>query len=828
MRISWKWLSEFVDLSGVKGPEQLAEVLTRRGLEVEEVRPLAKGFEKVVTVKILERAKHPDSDRLSLCKVSLGEGDPQEIVCGAQNMKAGDIVALAQIGALLPNGMKIERSKIRGVVSNGMLCSEQELGLKAESEGILILPESTRLGQPLAEVMGMDDTILVFKLTANRGDCLGHFSLAREVAAALAVQAKLPKSVQVTYPTGQSPIQILLDAGDLAPQFFGVCLDGVKIGPSPDWVKRKLEAVGSRSINNVVDATNLAMLELGYPMHAYDRDKLAGGGLGVRLARPGEELPLLDGATVTLAGSELVIFDGAAEGGRAVGLAGVMGGGNSEVSDTTTRLFLECAEFHAVTVRKSANRHARRTEAAIRFEKGIDPTGLQNALGRLVALIQELAGGQVIAATEAHQPARAPGQMQRKPILVASGYFNGFLGTSFSADEMKQALVGLGCSVQTNDSGWNVVPPSFRLDLNQPEDLAEEVARSLGYDRIPATIPPLTGMPTLRSQDAGMARWALAERAKDAWVQNGFSETVNFAFTQPAWLVQLGLKSEAKLLNPLSEELSVLVPSLLPGLIRNALDSWNHHFGAEKLPIRLFELRPTFHTQGPVEARGEMETSLIERWKLAVALSGPRQAQALRGELGEVDFFDLKAAFESTFDALGARGVRFLPLSQSRSGGNPLLHPGQSVEVLAGNQVAGSFGLLHPKLARILKVRAPLYLGELDWEVLQKLCRPVSEGRPFKAISQFPGIERDFALVVKSDIPAEKVTQIALKAGRPLAKSAQVFDIYRGSQVAEGMTSVAVRVTFLEEGRSPQEAEAENSAKAILDAWKKELGAELR
>jgi phenylalanyl-tRNA synthetase beta subunit len=426
------------------------------------------------------------------------------------------------------------------------------------------------------------------------------------------------------------------------------------------------------------------------------------------------------------------------------------------------------------------------------------------------------------------KPARAPGQMQRKPILVVSGYFNGFLGTSFSADEMKQALLGLGCSVQTNDSGWSVVPPSFRLDLNQPEDLAEEVARSLGYDRIPATIPPLTGMPTLRSQDAGMARWALAERAKDAWVQNGFSETVNFAFTQPAWLEQLGLKSEAKLLNPLSEELSVLVPSLLPGLIRNALDSWNHHFGAEKLPIRLFELRPTFHTQGPVEARGEMETSLIERWKLAVALSGPRQAQALRGELGEVDFFDLKAAFESTFEALGARGVRFLPLSQSRSGGNPLLHPGQSVEVLAGNQVAGSFGLLHPKLARILKVRAPLYLGELDWEVLQKLCRPVSEGRPFKAISQFPGIERDFALVVKSDIPAEKVTQIALKAGRPLAKSAQVFDIYRGSQVAEGMTSVAVRVTFLEEGRSPQEAEAENSAKAILDAWKKELGAELR
>ncbi|MGZ3687048.1 MAG: phenylalanine--tRNA ligase subunit beta-related protein, partial [Bdellovibrionota bacterium] len=292
-----------------------------------------------------------------------------------------------------------------------------------------------------------------------------------------------------------------------------------------------------------------------------------------------------------------------------------------------------------------------------------------------------------------------------------------------------------------------------------------------------------------------------------------------------AWLAKLGMSSTASVVNPLSEDLEALVPSLLPGLIRNALDNWHHHFGSEALAIRLFELRPTFNVPAEIRASGEMETGVQEKWKLAIALSGPRYSGGLQSERGEVDFYDLKAQIESLLETLGARGVRFQPMTASRTGGNALFHPGQSVEILAGNQVAGHFGLLHPGKARELKTRAPLWLAELDWEAIAKLSR---DSRGFKAWPQFPPMERDFALVVKDDVAADKITQVALKAGKPLAKVAKVFDIYRGSQVAEGMTSVAVRVIFYEESRSLQEAETEAASAQILQAWKKELGAELR
>jgi phenylalanyl-tRNA synthetase beta chain len=367
MHISWNWLSELVDLSRLGGPKELAELLTKRGLEIEEIRSMSKGFEKVITAQILELNPHPQADRLSLCKVTIGQGEVLEIVCGAQNMKAGDKVALAQIGAKLPNGMTIVQSKIRGIVSNGMLCSEEELGLKDKSEGILILAPETPLGRPLAEILGRDDTVLTFKLTSNRGDCLSHFGMAREIAAATGQSLRRPEGIKVeNYFKKGLLIKVSLEAGELSPQFWGCIIEGVKIGPSPAWVVRRLETLGHRSINNVVDATNLVMLELGHPLHAYDADRIEGEKICVRMSREGEQLPLLDAQTVTLAGSELVIADAK----RAVGLAGVMGGGNSEVQVGTTRVFLECAEFSPAHVRRAAARHQRHTDAAHRFERG--------------------------------------------------------------------------------------------------------------------------------------------------------------------------------------------------------------------------------------------------------------------------------------------------------------------------------------------------------------------------------------------------------------------------------------------------------------------------
>lgn len=843
MRISWNWLSEMVDLTRVGGPQGLADLLTSRGLEVEAVERQDLGLEKVVTAHIVERVQHPQSDRLSLCTVSIGSGEPLQIVCGAANARAGIKVALAQVGAALPNGLKIAVGKIRGVESYGMLCSLEELKLAEKSEGIMELPADTKLGLPLAQVLGRNDTILTLKLTANRGDCMSHFGLAREVAAALGKRPCRPGEGNALDFSGKFPITIALDAGEGAPQFFGVVLEGIKVGPSPDWVVKRLEALGSRSINNVVDATNLVMLELGHPMHAYDADLLAGGRIGVRMARAGEKLPLLDGQTVELAGTELVIADGA-EGARPVGLAGVMGGGNSEVRDGTKRLFLECAEFASSLVRKASTQHQRRSDAAQRFEKGIDPTGLGHAISRLAHVIVELAGGKVTACGAMQLSSRKP--FKKVEIRLGQAFVPKFLGIeahsydsrAIAAEmdqlllpaKVKEILLALDCEVKEQGGDWIVTTPAYRRDLRIAEDLAEEIARTIGYDKIPATIPVLTSDP--RFGVSHRDRLALINRTKDLLVASGLKETINFSFTQQAWLEKFGMPSALKLLNPLSEDHEVLVPSLLPGIVRNALDNWHQHFGAaEELPIRLFELRPIFSAAlagQTLAAKGEMETGAKEKYELVIALAGPRYAQALKADQAPVDFYDLKAVVEGLFEQLGARGVRTQPISASRTGGNALFHPGQSVEILAGKDVAGYFGLLHPGKARELKLRAPLWLAQIDWEAISKLARPANVAKTFKAWPQYPAIERDFALVVKNDVTTDKITQLAVKAGKPLAKVAKVFDIYHGHQISEGMTSVAVRVIFYEESRSLQEVEAETASAQILEAWKKELGAELR
>jgi phenylalanyl-tRNA synthetase beta chain len=850
MKLSLRWLEEFVDLKGIS-PEQVAEALTQRGLEVEAVEPLARGWEQVITAQVLEKARHPQADRLSVCRVSTGSGDPLPIVCGAQNCSAGDKVALAQVGALLPNGMKIAASAIRGETSHGMLCSESELGLADSSEGILILPPETALGQPLAEFLGRNDVVFTLKVTPNRGDCLSHLGVARELASAFGRQLTDPRlswsqARESFRSAGESDLRVGIDPAlppEACPQFLGLRIDGVKVGPSPQWVVRRLEALGSRSINTVVDATNLLLFELGQPVHAYALSKLEGGGLQARQARPGERLVLLDGAEVELKGSELVIADER----KAVALAGVMGGGNSEVDESTASVFLECAEFAPGWVRKASAAHQRKTDAAYRFERGVDPAGQLPALLRLADWIQRLAGGQirggawavVSSLRSSAQPAQAP------EVRVDPFYFHDFLGferaASALASERIQALfASLECRVSQEESGsgaWRILPPSYRLDLRSREDLAEEVARCVGYDQIPVTIPPLSSAPHFQASSGSQA--ALMDQAKQVLVRQGLRETVNFAFTSAPALEQLGLKSPVRLLNPLSEELAELVPSLLPGLIRNALHNWHHHFGSESLAIRLFELRPTFARQGGTSDSGSQEppravegdvfsTGVQERWKLAWALSGPRLAQGMRSERGELDFSDSKAIFEALVRDLGLKGARLLPLSASRKGGHPLFHPGQSAEVWLGNSVVGVFGLFHPASAKQLKCREALWLAELDWEGIARMARPAADVPQFKPWPQFPQMERDFALLVRSDVSAEKLCQVAVKAGKPMARSATVFDVYRGSQVAAGMTSVAVRVIFYDEARSLQEAETEAACSKILEAWKKELNVQLR
>lgn len=826
MKVSWKWLSEFVSLKSFKGPSELAHFLTQRGFEVESWQDLAQGLELVITAQVASLKPHPNADRLQLCEVKIGtSGKPLDIVCGARNMKVGDKVALAQVGAQLPNGVKIQKSQIRGSTSEGMLCSETELGFSKEGEGIIILPPETPLGVPLADALGREDAIFEVSVTPNRGDCLSHLGIAREIAAGTNQKIRMPKIPKVTLKG--SSIKTSLHAKQDATQFLGVLIEGVQIAPSPEWLRQRLEALGNRSINNVVDASNWVLMELGHPMHTYDADRLEGNELSVRTAQKGESLLLLDQQKITLKGFELVIADRK----RPVALAGVMGGGETEVSDKTTRIFIECAEFSSLLVRKAASAHQRHTEAAQRFERGVDPEGLQDALSRLTQIILQVAGGKVVGGVATVQK-----EKPLKPISVDPAYFSRFLGVEIAPARAKKELEKLGCKVQGTGRSWKVQPPSFRKDLKIPQDLCEEIARGMGYDQIPSTLPSVSRLSRSPWASALALKFDLVEKARDALASEGLHEAIGYSFTSQAWLKKFNLQSEVALLNPLSEDQEVMVPSLIPGLVQMALRNWNRHFGSDALALRYFQIRPSFALKNAtqtVEASSQLETTVQEGWRVGVLLSGPRFEVGLRETLQEVDLFDLKGIVENLLGALGTRGFRIEPLNSSAPTAlvqrvGSLFHPQQACQLNLLNQASGVFGRLHPRLESELQCRAPIWLAELDWSKIEEASPSVIEPRAFKRWSEFPIIERDFSLLIPGSTKSDKITQIALSVGKPLVKVARIFDIYRGQQVAEGMTSVSVRVIFSEEGRSLKESEAEEVSQKILTRWKTELGAQLR
>jgi phenylalanyl-tRNA synthetase beta chain len=826
MKISYKWLGEWIDLSGFKNPAELADLLTARGLEVESIESQDRGLEKVVSAQIIQKEKHPEADRLSLCKVNIGGNVGYlDIVCGAQNMKVGDVVALAQIGANLPNGMKIEKGKIRGAISMGMLCSEAELGFAKESDGIMILPPKTPVGWKLADVLGLDDTILEIKLTANRGDCLSHRGIARELAAVIGKPIKEPK-VHAFDGVG-SPIRVELDAGEDAPQFFGAFMAGVKVGPSPAWLKARLESIGQRSINNLVDASNFLMFECGFPVHIYDADKLEGGVIRVRRSLPREKIPLLDGGEIETTGEELLIVDGV----KPVGLAGVMGGGNSDVSEATKNVFLECAEFDPVLVRRAAFLFGRRSEASLRFEKGIDPRGHHYAIGRLIDLVTKLAGGEYRGGTRVELPSRK--NFAPRTVETSASFLNRFLGmqatSAVPVEKMISIFESLECRVESGEKDLlRITPPSYRLDLNIREDFAEELARTIGYDSIPVAIPVLTGAPKSRKADPRHHRARVIDQMKDLLSGLGLHEGLSYAFQSEQWLSRFGMKSTVKILNPLSEDQGFLVPSLLPGMMKAYLENERHHFGSEPLSVRMFEVRPVFsHAGGPIEAKGESETGVIERYRLSVLLAGARLAQGLQAELGNVDFFDLKSVFEGLFEGLRTKGIRSRPADPVMLGDEgSLYHPGQTLQFAAGKDPIGFIGRIHPRLEAGLKLSQAVYWGEIEIEPLIGLT-PAREAS-FKAWSAFPTMERDFALLVQDSVPAENIAQIALKYGKPIAKVVKIFDTYRGSGIPEGMVSIGVRVIFSDEGKSLEEKQVEQCSELIVQKWKSEFGASLR
>lgn len=791
MIVTYNWLKEFVDFDAT--PEELAELLTMLGLEVESMEKLGEGLDDVVVALVEEKLQHPNADKLSLCRVNNGK-EVLDIVCGAQNFKQGDTVALAQIGAVLPGDFKIKRSKIRGEESYGMLCSEKELGLAEESAGIIVLPPNVaQLGTPVFTALGRKDTIFEIGLTPNRSDCLSLIGIARDIAAKLDLKLKYPYSTLVEGPElVASVIGVTVLNQDLCPRYAARYISGCTIAPSPEWLVKRLNAIGIRSINNVVDITNLIMMELGQPLHAFDCDRLSGNRIVVRTAEEGEQFITLDNQQRVLTSADLVICDAK----RPVALAGVMGGLNSEIENTTTSILLESAFFKPAAIRKTSKRLGLHTESSHRFERGIDIDNVTRALDRAASLIVELAGG----VTAQGCIDVYPGKSDRDAIMFRPEKANELIGIDMERDAIVDILTRLECRVSNcADGSVAVIPPYYRIDIEREIDLIEEIARLNGYDKIPATMPiarVVSDRPT-RHQE-------IEKRVRDLLVNNGMTEIINFSFTSPDAAGKLLLNEDdprhlaIKLANPLVDEQSVMRTTLLPGLLETTARNMNFR----SLDLKLFEIRRVY-------LPGEGEESMPrEPLCIVGALTGSRDGDGWSRPDELVDFFDAKGIVETVLDFLDIGGV-----SWSTENPETYYHPGKSCRILAGREYIGSVGELHPTVQKNFEIDKPVFCFELDFEKLVKLSRTKIT---ITAPSRFPDSTRDIAMLIPDELPAVKIVECIRVEKAKEIEHVQIFDVYRGKGVPEGHKSIAVRIRYRSFERTLAEEEIAALHKKII------------
>ena len=804
MRVPLRWLSEWVDLPWPREPlEALVERLCLGGLEIEEVIHTGPDLSAFRVGRVLERKPHPDADRLSVCRVDLGDGEPVEIVCGAPNVAAGQTVAVAPHGASLPDGTRIKRSKIRGVVSNGMICSARELGLSGESEGILVLERGPEPGTPLSEVLPGGEVVLDVKITPNRGDWVSLLGIAREVRAHYGGSLRLPASEPPeTGDEASRYVRIAIDDPAGCSRYVARVVRGVQVGPSPAWLRDRLEAAGLRPRSNVVDVTNLVMLELGQPLHAFDLGALRGGEVRVRAARPGERFATLDGEERALGEEDLVIAD--AE--RAVAIAGVMGGAGSEVRAETRDVLIESAQFHPSRVRRTARRLGLHTDASYRFERGVDPEGVARAADRAARLLAELAGGKVC---RGRVEARGQALPRATQIALRPERVNRLLGTDLRPAEIAALLGRVDVAVEPGgDELLRCRPPSWRSDLAIAEDLCEEVARIHGYDRIEATLPKGAALGYEEPPER-----TLREAARDALRGAGLSELMTFPALRPADLDGIRLaegdprRASVELVNPIQLEEGLLRPSLVPSLLRAA--ALNLSRQAECL--RIFEVGRTF------QARGEGELPR-EAWQAAALWTELRSA-SLWERRDVPAFFRAKGAAEEVLAELGY-AAHFRPGSAE-----PFLHPGTSGELCVADEVVASLGELHPETAAAFGVPAEAALFVLDLDAL--LRAPRSPGR-YREISRFPKVRRDLAVLLDRGAAAGDVMEWIHKAGGGNLQSVAVFDRYEGRGVPEGKVSVAFRLEFQRTDRTLTDAEVSRTVERIVKELSQRFGGELR
>lgn len=797
MRASLQWMRDYVDYQGA--PAELAERLTMAGVPVEEIEVMGENIQNVVTGKILSVEKHPDADKLVVCQVDVGD-ETLQICTGASNVKAGQVVPVAKPGAHLPGGIKIKKSKLRGVPSHGMLCSAQELELPEDylrpedKEGIYILPEDTPIGKDWHEFFGMNDTIFEFELTPNRADCFSMVGLAREFAALFSAWLHLP---QVTVRESEKIASEMAAVEIAAPQhcerFTARVLHDVQVGESPQWLKERLHTAGIRSINNVVDVTNYVMHEYGLPLHAYDYETIAGHRLVARLAAEGEKVVTLDDQERILTAQDLVIADQQA----AAGLAGIMGGARTEVTAGTKTVLLEAAVFNGATIRKTSRRVGLRSDASGRYERGADVTLTKTALDRAAQLLQEMGACQVAQGyLDVYPTPRQAAVIEITPAEIQQA-----IGVPVAEADMIRILQDLGCTVEVREGHWQVTAPEWRNDLHIKADLSEEVARVYGFERIPETLP------LGRTKSGGRsALQTCAEYVKDFLVREGLAETISYSFMNGKDLDKLHfadddvLRKAIPIINPITEELPEMRTSLLPGLLKVL----QYNLARKNENVAIFEYGAVFLPQ-----ELPLQELPHEAAVLAGILYGQDGSPAWPNQVREYDFFDLKGLLELLLSQLGISNY------EVAAGQHEVYHPGKSAEFRVDGKTLVRLGELHPFAQDAYRFKKSVWLFEVDMELLAELA---DFSYHYQAFGNFPAITRDLALLVPENVTHEVLVSTMQKAGGRLLKDIQLFDLYRGEPVPQGMTSMAFSLVFREDSRTLTDAEVEESIQKIMKA----------
>lgn len=810
MQVSIKWLKDYIDFT--ETPEQLADKLTMAGIPVENVVDPGEGLEKVVTGRIEKLEPHQNSDHLQICTMNVGLAENIIIVTGAQNVAEGQVVPVAMVGAHLPNGMKISKGKLRGVASNGMLCSAQELKLDLEKlpeeqkTGIFILPSDTPVGIPAKDVLGLNDVVLEFELTANRADCFSVFGLVREIAAITGNKPHFPEiKVNEDDNTKLNDIfSVEIADPDLCSRFSTRMLKNVKIGPSPEWMQQRLEGAGIRSINNVVDVTNFVMIELGHPMHAYDYDKITGKKLIARRAIEGEELHTLDDTSRKAKGEMLVIADSE----KAAGLAGIMGGFETEITDTTTTVVLESADFYGPCIRRTARACGLSSEASGRFERGVDSETTIKALDRAAQLLQEM-GACIVCEGIVDV---YPNPKQANYVTFTAEQINNHLGTNIAKDVMLNIITSVGFDVTKDENDEITVKvPSWRNDVTCMADISEEIARLHGFDKIKSTLPNGVSM-----QGTQSAKQTFIDKVKASLSSQGLYETISFALTNEETFNKLNIPQDSPLrkavpiMNPLSDEYPLVRTTLLSSIF----DNLARNLARKNDDVALFEVGSVFFPKAlPVT---ELPDEVV---KIAGAITGRRNAQGWNQTNDMVDFYDAKGIIEELFANL--RVTRYTV----EAGTHYAMHPGKTALFKKGRDVIATVGEVHPAVLSAYGITKPVYIFELDATTVMKY---MAKDLKYKALPKYPATSRDLAMLVDVDVNAADIEKAMTKAAGQNLTQITLFDVYTGKQVEEGKKSLAFSLTFQSNDKTLTDAEIDPAIEKIVAKLQKDFNANLR